>query len=89
MVGLGQGTVLHFWSDPEVTCMIATPRTVIFEAQEVSLSAAAATVMRRQGHYGDWINHGSTSVQGPIYWTDDGESMNERRTRIERGDDTP
>lgn len=89
MVGLAQGTVLHFWSDPEVICIIATPRTVIFEGQEVSLSAAAATVMRRQGHYGDWINHGSTSVQGPIYWTYDGESMNERRTRLERGEDVP
>lgn len=87
MVGLGRGTVLHFWSDPEITCVIASPRAVIFEGEETSLSAAAATVMRRQGHYGDWINHGSTSVQGPLYWAFDGETMNERRIRLERGED--
>lgn len=87
MVGLPHGALLHFASDPSVTCSVAGRRTVLFEGQEVSISAAATTVLRRQSNYGAWIHRATLSVQGPLYWIYDGESLDDRRRRMEAGED--
>ena len=51
-----------------------------FDGQETSLSAAATSIMQK--------HHGITwGVAGPRYWHYEGESLAERRWRMEQGDD--
>lgn len=64
-LGLEPGTVLTFTKDPDITCTVYGPTKVLFEGQELSLSAAAMIVIRRMGY--NW-----TSVAGFDYWAHDG-----------------
>ncbi len=82
MVAIAPGTTLQFYDAPDITCVVKSRRTVVFEDKELSLSAAASAVLRTREHLGDWV-HGSGGVQGPVYWSHDGESMSDRRRRME------
>jgi hypothetical protein len=75
MVGIMPGTELYFWDDPETTCVVHSRNRVIFEERETSVSAAAGDVLERRGM--------SRNVAGTVYWYFEGESLYERRTRME------
>ena len=80
LVDIPVGSVLHFTRDPEITATVTGNRRIEFEGEVTSLSAAANVALQRQG-----INWGS--VQGPSYWTFDGETLDDRRLRMEEEDD--
>ena len=87
MVGITEGTELEFYDEPELKCTVLNQKQVLFEGQEISLSAAANLIVkRRRVEAGEpipsWLEKNS-GVQGPIYWVLNGESLDERRKRIE------
>ena len=70
------GAELQFVRDEQMVCTVKDDRTVEFQGEVKSLSAAASELLSRAG----WK---ATQVQGPIYWLYDGETLEERRQRIE------
>lgn len=80
MVNIPDGAELQFIRDENVTCKVVGTRTVEFDGEITSLSAAAATALSNMGL--NW-----KSVQGPMYWMYEGESLGERRYRLEAGEE--
>lgn len=76
MVGIPIGSILVFTRDPNITCVVVDNRKVEFLGEVVSLSVAADRALRQKGV--EW-----KSVQGSVYWTFEGETLDERRRRIE------
>ncbi|MFA7151505.1 MAG: GIY-YIG nuclease family protein [Candidatus Paceibacterota bacterium] len=76
LVGIPVGATLKFTRDPNIICIVVDDRKVSFEGEMVSLSSAADLALRKVGIA--W-----KSVQGPVYWEYDGETLDEMRTRIE------
>lgn len=72
------GALLTFTRDPSITCTVVDNRKVNFEGEVMSTSLAADKALRRQGHV--WAG-----IQGPLYWEYEGETLDERRTRLEEG----
>ena len=79
MVNIPPGTILTFIRDSSQTCEVKSDRTVIFQGEETSLSASALTLLQKSGWKSD-------QAHGTLYWCLDGESMSERRNRMEIGD---
>lgn len=75
MVGVPVGSTLRFTDDEEISCVVASSRTVNVDGREMSLSAAAGDVMEQRGL--------GRTVQGPAYWLFEGETLHERRIRLE------
>jgi hypothetical protein len=65
---LPPGTMLTFTKDPTITCTVAGTRTVMFRGTELSLSAAALTVIREMGY--TW-----PSARGAEYWAYNGRKL--------------
>ena len=61
-LGLPTGAILAFSKDPSVTCTVSTPRTVIFNGEELSPSQAALRALNALGY--NW-----STVSGSEYWT--------------------
>jgi hypothetical protein len=80
MVKIPVGAVLSFSRDPHVTATVADARHVTFDDGLTSLSEAARLALARQGL--NW-----SAVQGPLYWQYEGETLDERRRRMEEGSD--
>jgi hypothetical protein len=78
MVDIAPGAILTFTRDPNITCTVVDERKVNFEGENVSLSVAADRALRRVGV--TW-----KSVQGPLYWEFENETLDERRARMEEG----
>jgi len=77
MVDIPAGSELKFIRDENVTCVVAPDQKhVIFDNKEMSSSEAAALVLGNK-----WW------PQGPGYWTYEGETLDERRMRMEEGDE--
>lgn len=77
MVGIPAGSELKFIRDESIICVVAADQKhVIFRGEEMSSSEAAGAVLGSKG----W-------PQGPAYWTYDGETLEERRMRMEGGDE--
>ena len=76
MVGIPVGAVLTFTKDPAITCTVVRPGKVLFEGEEISLSAAALKVVRGLGY--NW-----PTIAGPTYWEFEGETLAGRRQRME------
>ncbi len=76
MVNIPHSSELVFIKDQQVTCTVIDNKKVLFEGEETSLSAAALTAARKLGY--NW-----PSVAGPNYWTYEGETLDERRLRME------
>lgn len=72
MVGILVGSTLTFTRDEEKTCIVLGNREVQYQGQVMSLTAAAQSVL---GH--------SRPIQGPLYWEYEGETLVERRLRME------
>ena len=79
MVKVSCNSELVFVKDNEVTCFVIDNKKVHFEGEETSLSAAAQKAFERLGY--NW-----PSVPGPKYWMYEGETLAERRRRMETGD---
>ena len=80
MVQVPVGAELTFARDPSISCRVIDARRIEFEAEVTSLSAAASTVLARMGN--SW-----GAVQGPLYWEYEGETLAERRLRMESGEE--
>ena len=73
MVDIPVGATLVFSRDESIICKVLDNRRVIFAGREMSLTAAAQEALGT-----------SRPVQGPLYWEYDGETLVERRLRMER-----
>ena len=71
-------TLIHRKDDNE-TCVVKDNRTVIYDNKEMSLSQSALMVFHKLGY--SW-----SAVSGPESWTYNGETLNERRHRLEDSD---
>lgn len=65
------GAELSFVRDPEIKVTVINNGNVDFSGEEMSLSKAAQKALNKP-----W------PAQGPIYWTYEGETLDERRRRI-------
>lgn len=70
------GSELRFARDEQIVCKVVDDKAIEFEGQITSLSAAASLVLSRTGRK-------STQIQGPLYWLFEGETLEERRQRVE------
>ncbi|MBM3197595.1 MAG: hypothetical protein FJZ61_06425 [Chlamydiae bacterium] len=70
------GVKLHYARNDEITCKVIDDKAVEFRGKVTSLSAAASELLCESGRK-------QTQVQGPIYWLYEGETLEERRQRIE------
>ncbi len=76
MVNIKYGSVLTFSRDPAITCIVLDNKNVEFRGERTSLSVAALKALNEMGY--QW-----KSVQGPQYWEYEGETLVERRQRME------
>ena len=81
MVGIGIGAELRFRanaSDEEnITAEVHSHNRIRFRDRVTSLTAAAQDILRERGQ-------AATNPQGPLYWRFEGESLDDRRRRMER-----
>jgi len=68
---------LQFGRDESITCRVISDKTVEFNGMPTSLGVLAADLLKERG----WR---SPRVQGALHWLYQGESLEERRQRIER-----
>lgn len=73
------GSELRFIRDESKICRVIDDKYVDFEGQTMSLSGAALFLLKKMGYK-------SPQVQGPLYWSYEGESLVERRRRFEEED---
>ena len=83
MVSIPIGATLHFKATDEdegssITAQVRSRTKIAFEDEDTSLSGAAGKILERRGM--------ATSVAGPQYWHYEGESLDDRRRRMERED---
>ena len=76
MVKVPEGAVLTFVKDPEITAAVLDKRRIEFDGEATSLSKAVLKVVHRMGY--DW-----KTIAGPSYWEYEGETLAERRLRME------
>ena len=77
MVQIPAGSVLTFVKDPELTAIVIDKHQVEFESEIQSLTSSALKIIHRMGY--EW-----SKVSGPQYWSYDGETLTERRNRMEQ-----
>lgn len=76
-VNVPVGSILTFSEDEAVTAIVRDRKKVEFEGELKTLSAAAVIVLNRRGR--NW-----KTANGLQYWVYDGETIHERRARMER-----
>ena len=79
MVDIAVGAELTFVKDPTITAKVADHNRIIFEGERTSLSQSAHTIAHRLGY--QW-----KTVRGPLLWEYEGETLDERRQRMESED---
>ena len=79
MVDIPVGAVLTFAKDADITCTVTDGKKIEFEGEITSLSTAALTAVHRMGY--SW-----KTLAGPNYWEFEGETLAERRLRMEEGE---
>jgi len=77
MVGIPHGSTLSFYNDESITATVVDDRRIEFEGEVQSLTKAARAILLRTNPNRNKVTH------GPIYWTFEGESLTERRLRME------
>ena len=80
-IGLKRGDVLTFANDETIMAFVQGNKKIDFEGAAESVSAAALKVLQRAGY--EW-----RTVNGWQYWQYDGETLSERRKRLEKTQDT-
>ena len=76
MVGLTTGDVITYIKMPGITATICSDTKILFEGEEVSVSHATMALLERKGVH--W-----KTVQGQQYWEYEGETLSQRRRRME------
>ncbi len=87
MVGISPGAILEFYDDPETTSTVLSNTKISFGDEETTLTRAARDIIiGRRKERGETIPEWmmKEGVQGPIYWAFNGESLNDRRMRMEQ-----
>ena len=79
MVNIPVGSELMFIRDEDVKCKVKPNNRVDFEGEDHSLSSAALIATNRMG-----FNWGA--ISGPLNWKYEGETLAERRARLESND---
>lgn len=79
MVEVPIGAMLQFARDAAITATVVDAKRVQFSGQAMSLSEAARLALAQKGM--SW-----SAVQGPLYWQYEGETLDERRRRMEEGE---
>jgi len=70
------GAELIFSKDKEVVCKVIDNRNIEFKGEQTSLGKATLEILSKMGY--NW-----KTVQGPLYWEYEGETLDERRKRLE------
>ncbi|MEA3249638.1 MAG: GIY-YIG nuclease family protein [Patescibacteria group bacterium] len=76
MLGIKPESILTFSEDSKVTCRVIDAKKIEFRGKQTSLSDAAMIALREKGYSG-------TSYAGPDYWEYEGETLSQRRMRME------
>jgi hypothetical protein len=76
MVGIPVGAVLTFDYDETIICTVADKRKVDFKGKVTSLNDASLQALEMKGYR--W-----KAVQGPAVWLYEGETLLDRRTKLE------
>ena len=76
-VRLTPGTKLQFIRDHSIEATIADNKNIEFEGSVISLTQATLKIFNEK------LGKNWTSVQGPAYWEYEGETLVERRLRLE------
>ena len=74
MVDISIGAELTFTRDENIKVKVIDNRSIEFNGEITSLSAAARKILN--------VHH---PISGTIYWIYDGETLDERRKRYEEG----
>jgi len=77
MIGVPVGSTLSFVKDPTITSIVVDKHKVEFEDEIHSLSSSTLKIVHRMGY--TW-----NQVSGPSYWVYEGETLTERRLRLEQ-----
>ncbi len=80
MVDIAPGSVLTFSKDELITATVVDDKRINFQGEVTSTSAAATKLLHQIG----WTLR---AAQGPLYWTYEGETLAERRIRLENDGD--
>jgi hypothetical protein len=80
MVDIAPGSVLTFSKDELITATVVDDKRIDFQGEITSTSAAATKLLHRIG----WTLR---AAQGPLYWVYEGETLAERRIRLENDND--
>jgi len=75
-IGIKTGDALTFSRDESIQAIVATDGKVQYDGEFLSPSAAAVKALHKLGFQ-------ATSVSGSEYWMFEGETLNERRQRME------
>ena len=70
------GATLTFSRDQEIVCKVIDNRNIEYNGEQTSLNKATLAVFSGLGY--NWTN-----VQGTLYWEYEGETLDERRRRLE------
>ena len=73
MVDIPVGAILTFTRDENIICTVVDRKNISFNGEVMSISRAGQLALDVE-----W------PVQGPLYWEYEGDTLDERRTRIER-----
>ena len=77
MIGVPVGSILTFVKDPTITSTVVDKHKIKFEDEIHSLSSSTLKIVHRMGY--TW-----KQVSGPTYWMYEGETLTERRSRMEQ-----
>jgi len=77
MVDIPIGSKLTFVKDTEITSIVFDNHKVEFEGEVHSLTSSTLKIVHRMGY--TW-----SKVSGPSYWMYEGETLTERRSRMEK-----
>ncbi len=75
-IGILPGTVLQFSRDESIHAVVTADGKVVYDGETLSPSAAALKALHKLGYQ-------SPAASGSEYWMFDGETLDERRRRLE------
>ena len=75
-IGIMPGATLTFSRDENRTVQVMTDKLVLMEGQQLTLSRAAIITLQHMGYT-------TTAASGSVYWLYEGETLDERRRRME------
>ena len=76
LVKLKKGAEITYLKDPSIKAVVVSDTQIELDGERLSLSVAAHQLLKRDGY--NW-----KTVQGPQFWEYDGETLSQRRRRME------